>query len=101
KSEVCVRMKKPLYDEAFKRKAVQHVKESGKAVAEVARELNLNDNTLYGWMKKYGGEPEIVAAQAFKSDDHRMRELQKQNRELQEENEILKKAMHFFAKDRR
>lgn len=70
-------------------------------MAEVARELNLNDNTLYGWMKKYGGEPEIVAAQVFKSDDHRLRELQKQNRELQEENEILKKAMHFFAKDRR
>lgn len=52
-------------------------------------------------MKKYGGEPEIVAAQTFKSEDHQLRELQKQIRDLQEENEILKKAMHFFAKDRR
>lgn len=32
-------MKKPLYDETYKRKTVQYVKESGKAVAEVAREL--------------------------------------------------------------
>jgi transposase len=94
-------MKKPLYDETYKRKTVQYVKESGKAVVEVARELKIKDNTLYGWMKKYGGEPEIVAAQAFKSDDHQLRELQKQIRELQRENEILKKAMHFFAKDRR
>jgi transposase len=53
-------MKKPLYDEAYKRKTVQYIKESGKAVAEVARELKIKDNTLYGWMKKLGSEPEVV-----------------------------------------
>lgn len=94
-------MKKPLYDEAYKRKTVQYIKESGKSVAEAARELKIKDNTLYGWMKKFGGEPEIVQNQAFKSEDHQLREMQRQIRDLQEENEILKKAMHFFAKDRR
>ncbi|WP_207953452.1 hypothetical protein [Paenibacillus agricola] len=52
-------------------------------------------------MKKYSGEPEIVAVQALKSEDQRLKELQKQIRDLQEENEILKESMHFFAKDRR
>jgi transposase len=52
-------------------------------------------------MKRFGSEPEIVVNQAFKSEDHKLRDMQKQIRELQEENEILKKAMHFFAKDRR
>ncbi|WP_424768224.1 hypothetical protein [Paenibacillus sp. sgz302251] len=52
-------------------------------------------------MKKFGSEPEIAQQQTFKSEDHQLREMQKQIRELQEENEILKKAMHFFAKDRR
>jgi transposase len=94
-------MKKPLYDETYKKQTVQYIKESGKAVAEVAREMKIKDNTLYGWVKKYGGEPEVSATQVFKSEDHRLREMQKQIRELQEENEILKKAMHFFAKDRR
>jgi len=94
-------MKKPLYDDTYKRKTVQYVKESGKAVAEVARELKIKDNTLYGWMKKFGGEPEVTVNQAFKSEDHQLRDMQKQIRDLQEENEILKKAMHFFAKDRR
>jgi transposase len=37
-------MKKPLYDETYKRKTVQYVKESGKAVAEVARELKMAQN---------------------------------------------------------
>ncbi|MBD0384475.1 transposase [Paenibacillus sedimenti] len=67
------------------------MKESGKAVAEVARELKIKDNTLYGWMKKFGGEPEVVQNQAFKSEDHQLWEMQRQirKRELQEENEIL------------
>ncbi len=94
-------MKQPLYDESYKRKTVQYIKESGKTVAEVAREVKINDNTLYGWVKKYGSEPGIVAHQTFKSEDHQLHDLQKQIRDLQEENDILKKAMHFFAKDRR
>jgi transposase len=93
-SEELCQMKKPLYDESYKKKTVQYIKESGKSVAEVARELNIKDNTLYGWVKKFGNAPEVVANQVFKSEDHKLREMQ-------EENEILKKAMHFFAKDSR
>ncbi|MEA3572601.1 transposase [Paenibacillus phoenicis] len=88
------------YSEVVSESAL-HPQIVGSLKCEVARELKIKDNTLYGWMKKYSGEPEIVAAQAFKSEDHQLRELQKQIRDLQEENEILKKAMHFFAKDRR
>jgi transposase-like protein len=74
-------MKIPLYDETYKKQTVQYIKESGKSVAEVARELKIKDNTLYNWMKKFGIEPEIIATQTFKSEDHRMREMQKQIRE--------------------
>ena len=81
-------MKKPLYDEAYKRKTAQLIKESGKTVAEVGRELRIKDNTLYGWMKKYGSDPKIAVHQAFRSEDHQLREMQKQIRDLQEENEI-------------
>ncbi|MNN02112.1 Transposase [compost metagenome] len=94
-------MKKPVYDEAFKRQTVQHIKESGQSVAEIARELKINDNTVYGWVKKFGTDPEVVANQVFRSEEHQMGEMQKRIRELQEENEILKKAMHYFAKDHR
>lgn len=94
-------MKKPYYDEAYKRKTVLYIKETGKTVAEVARELKIKNNTLYGWVSRYKDEPEIANNQAFKSEDHKIRELQRQLRDLEEENEILKKAMHFFAKDRR
>jgi transposase len=89
------------YDETFKKQAVKYVKESGRSAAGVARELGVKDNTLYNWIKIYGDDPDVTNVQSFKSEDHKMKELQRQIKELQEENDILKKAMHFFAKDRR
>lgn len=44
---------------------------------------------------------EVKAVQTFSSPDAEMRALQKQLHDLKEENEILKKAMHYFAKSPR
>ncbi|MEK6455796.1 transposase [Caldifermentibacillus hisashii] len=89
------------YDEDFKKQTVKYIMEEAKPVAQVARELKINANTIHGWIKKYNQEPEIKKAQTFRSEDHEMRELRKRIRVLEEENSILKKAMHFFAKDHR
>lgn len=89
------------YDETFKKETVKYILENNKPVAQVARETGVNDNTLHGWIKKYGQQPEVKAAQTFSSPDAEMRALQKQLRDLEEENEILKKAMHYFAKSPR
>jgi transposase len=80
------------YDETFKKETVKYILENNKPVAQVARETGVNDNTLHGWIKKYGQQPEIKAAQTFSSSDAEMKALQ---------NEILKKAMHYFAKSPR
>ncbi|WP_445506414.1 transposase [Niallia sp. 03190] len=61
------------------------------------RETGVNANNLHGWIKKYSHQPEIKAAQTFSSPDTEIRALQKQLCDLEEENEILKKAMHYFA----
>ncbi|MCM3364230.1 transposase [Niallia sp. Sow4_A1] len=67
----------------------------------MARETGVNTNTLHGWIKKFGQQLEVKAAQIFSNPDAEMRALQKQLRDLKEENEILKKAMHYFAKSPR
>jgi|SRR3954447_26717089 transposase len=89
------------YDEAFKIETVKYISESHKSVAQVAREVGVNENTLHGWVKKYGQQPEIKAVQSFPSEGAELRALQKEIRDLKEENEILKKAMHYFAKSPR
>lgn len=89
------------YDETFKKETVKYILENNKPIAQVARETGVNTNTLHGWMKKYGQQPEIKAIQKFTSTDEELKALQKQLRDLKEENEILKKAMHYFAKSPR
>jgi transposase len=89
------------YDETFKKETVKYIAEKNIPVAQAARETGVNTNTLHGWIKKYGQQPEIKAAQTFSSPDAEMKALQKQLRDLEEENEILKKAMHYFAKSPR
>ncbi|PEE32546.1 transposase, partial [Bacillus cereus] len=65
------------------------------------RELGVSVNTLYGWVKKYNQEPKVIKQQTFRSEDQKANEMERRIRDLEEENAILKKAMHFFAKDHR
>ncbi|MCC3359599.1 transposase [Bacillus sp. REN16] len=89
------------YDEAFKIETVKYISENNKAVAQVAREIGVNENTVHGRVKRYGQQPEIKAVKFFSSEDAELKALQKEIRDLKEENEILKKAMHYFAKSPR
>ncbi len=42
------------YTEEFKREAVRLMESSGKPVAQLARDLGINDNNLYRWRGQYG-----------------------------------------------
>ncbi|MED3078913.1 transposase, partial [Bacillus wiedmannii] len=89
------------YEEEFKRHSVKHVLQTGKAVAQVARELGISVNTLHGWVKKYKQEPKVIQQRTFRSEDKKTNEMGRRIRDLEEENKILKKAIHVFAKDHR
>ena len=89
------------YDEAFKIETVKYISENNKSVTQVAREIDVNPNTLFGWIKKYGSNPEVKEVQTFSSEEAELRALKKELRDLKEENDILKKAMHYFAKSPR
>src|SRR6266853_821414 len=77
------------FSEEFMAGAVRLVLDEGKTVGAVARELDLTPSSLGNWVKH---------AQAEREERARLR---KENRILQEEREILKKATAFFAKQSR
>ena len=83
----------------FKAEAVELLMNSGKPVAEIARDLGIGDGTLGNWMnaaKKRGdfkGKPLEIDERA------RLKELEEENRRLKMEREILKKAAAWFAKE--
>ena len=89
-------MGKPNYTEEFKRDAVRQVTDRGYPVAEVAARLGVSGHSIYGWMKKFSGDPVAV-----KQDDQsvEIRRLKQELLRVTEERDILKKATVYFAKD--
>ena len=85
------------FDDEFKRQTVKYMQESGKTPAEMSKELDIPVSSIRAWRKQFANTGE--KSQLF-VDYEKLQKLEKQNRELQEENEILKKAMHFFTKNR-
>jgi transposase len=89
-----------VYSEEFRETAIKLAPAGNKSTAEVARELGLPEWKLYGWIqswrKKHGKS--TVDEVGKGSPEEELRKLQKRNRELEQEVEILKKAAAYFAK---
>jgi transposase-like protein len=82
----------------YRDEAVKMVLESERPIAVVARELGINEGTLGNWIAKYRRE-HPVSEELNLSERARLRELERENRELRMEREFLKKAAAFFAKE--
>ena len=87
------------YTDEFRHKTADYVISTGRPITEVAKELGLNDKTVNDWVlrrKRLQG-----SALGPKTEDRVLHEAKKRIRELEMENEFLKKAMAFFAKEQR
>lgn len=82
----------------YKDEAVKMVLESSRPIAEIARELGINEGTLGNWVNRYRQE-HPVSEELNISERVRLKELERENRELRMEREFLKKAAAFFAKE--
>jgi transposase len=73
------------------------VVEGNRKIAHVAQELGLNGGTLGNWVAAYRKQhPEEEEPLKF-SERARLKELERENRELRMQTEFLKKAAAFFA----
>lgn len=85
----------------FKDEAVKMVIESGRSIAEIAREIHVNEGTLGNWCAKHrAAHPEEETPLSI-SERARLRELEAEVRELRMKNEFLGKAAAFFAQEYR
>ena len=91
------------YSNEFKIEAVRRVGENGKTAAAVAEELNINKGTFYTWISKFQKHPEkpFPGSGNLRPEEDRLRKLERENIDLKEENEILKKAAAYFAKNQK
>lgn len=90
------------YSPEFKEEAVQIALRSSKTVSETARELDVNPETLRGWVKRHKKQSEPSPGAPLSLDERaRLKESERRVRELEMEVSFLKKAAAYFAKDPR
>jgi transposase len=80
------------YPTEFKERAVKLAVESDQPIAQTARDLGVNENTLHTWIGKYHCTERQETAV---NDEHlyeELKRLRKENARLKEEREILTKA---------
>jgi len=88
------------FSREFKVEAVRLVTDRGLSQGQVSRDLDIDRAMLRRWIKQFTSEP----LQAFpgkghvRPDEEELRRLQRENADLREEREILKKALAIFSK---
>lgn len=94
------RRKRRKFSAEFKAEAVRIVRESGKTIAEVARELDLTASSLSTWCSQAEVDAGGGSSDALTTDEkEELRRLRREVRTLKMEREILKKATAFFARE--
>ena len=94
-------MKRKGFTKEFKLEAVRLLESSGRAAADVARELGIRRNQLYKWQaerRSRGARAFPGRGQHLEMADELTR-LKRENERLKEERDILKKAAAFFAQE--
>jgi transposase len=82
----------------FKAQAVKRVLEGGKPLAEVATELGVGTGQLSTWRTEQLAAGSAEALATRRAEEAETQRLKRENRRLEEENLILRKAAAFFAK---
>ena len=86
------------YDPEFREGAVRIVRETGKSVAAVARDLGLNPGTLSNWVNK--DKIERGEAEGLTADERsRLVQLERDNAELRMERDVLKRSVVLWVKE--
>ncbi len=90
-----------VYTREFKEQAVHLAQNSGKSIAQVARELGISDTSIHQWRKELARH----GKEAFPGSGHQTaleeenRRLKRELERVQQERDILKKAVSIFSRE--
>ena len=95
--------KRRAFDVSFKLPIVQMVKDQGLSVGQICRDMKLGETAVRRWVTQFDaeklGQPGI--GKPLTAEQQRIRELEGENRQLRTDNDLLKKASAFFARELR
>lgn len=93
--------KRRKFDASFKLKVVQLIKDQGLSVSQVCQDMNLGETAVRRWLRQVDAElaGKTGIGKPLTAEQQRIRQLEAENRQLRLDNELLKKASAFFARE--
>ena len=87
------------YSNEFKLQAAKLVAEQGYSYGKAAKQLGTTSWSIRNWVQKFRQDGLLSAKSETEPKADELRQLRKQNAQLRMENDILKKAAAYFAKE--
>ena len=83
----------------FRHRAVQLAREGTTPVAKIAKDLGISDSCLRNWMAQADADENGGGQRLTSAEKKELAELRRRNRLLEQENEILRRAAAYFARE--
>src|SRR2546427_698823 len=87
------------FDQEFKAGAIRIVRETGRPVAQVARELGLNEGTLGGWVAADRRARERGGSELGEDERAELVRLRREVAELAMERDVLKRSVALWVRE--
>ena len=93
--------KRHVFDSGFKLQVVRLIKDQEVSVSQVCADMNLGETAVRRWLKQFEAEQagQPGPGKPLTAEQQRIRQLEVENRQLRMDNDILKKASAFFARE--
>ena len=83
----------------FRQRAVELARQGAKPVAKIAKDLGISESCLRNWMAQADADENGSQGRLTSAEKKELAELRRKNRQLELENDILKRAAAYFARE--
>jgi transposase len=87
------------FPKEFRRDVVAVARKGDQTIAQIARDFGVSESCIARWLKIADREDGLAGRTPGSDAEVENRELRKRNKQLEQENEILRRATAYFARD--
>ena len=89
----------PPHPPEFRQRAVELARQGGTPIAKIAKDLGISESCLRNWMAQSDADDNGSPVKLTSAEKKELAELRRKARQLELENETLKRAAAYFARE--